>query len=338
MKKKIFNYLRNISAKADSDVSDRLLLSAISVYRKVRGALERTDNRILSNFYLRSKSIERDLMSWKYRFVTLAELVMWTNDWVRSFPTTYDVIVGIPRSGSLVAHIVALKLGKPVTTPDLLNENQYWMTPQGRRTSDHKRILLIDDSISKGEKFRETLAMVRSTNPEWDVATGALIVTPEAKHLVDLYYSEIPQPRLFEWNMLHVKKGFLASDLDGVICDNCPPGVDADHARYEEWIRSAKPYLIPTFEIDVILSSRLECYRRETEEWLARYGVRYRELMLWEIGSKREASGKHAQHKIEKLLRIKPEMFWESSLVQAREIWRATKIPTLCIDEMRLFA
>lgn len=338
MKQKIANYLRQIDTSEGGTIIDRILFNAISLYRKALGALERNDKRIVSQLYLRSKNLERDLMCWKYRFVTLAELMAWTNEWVRSFPTSYDLIVGIPRSGSLVAHILALKLGKPVTTPDLLNENQYWMTPQGRRTSDHKRILLIDDSISRGEKFCKTLAMVRSTNPEWDVATGALIVTPEAKHLVDLYYSEIPQPRFFEWNMLHVKKGFLASDLDGVICENCPPGVDADHARYEKWIRSAKPYLIPTFEIDVILSSRLECYRRETEEWLARYGIRYRELMLWEIGSKREASGKHAQHKIEKLLRIKPEMFWESSLVQAREIWRATKIPTLCIDEMRMFA
>lgn len=338
MKQKIVNYLRNISAKADSDVSDRLLLSAISVYRKVRGVLECTDNRILSHLYLRSKSIERDLMSWKYRFVTLAELVIWTNDWVRSFPTTYDVIVGIPRSGSLVAHIVALKLGKPVTTPELLKENRFWMSHQLGRTSNCKRILLIDDSISKGETFCENLAMLRAENPKWEVISGALIVTPEAKHLVDLYHMEIRQPRLFEWNMLHVKKGFLVSDLDGVICENCPPGVDADDKMYDAWIRTAKPYLIPSFEIDVILSSRLERYRRQTEEWLARYDVRYRELILWDIGSKHEARGKHAQHKIEKLLRIKPEMFWESSLVQARDIWRATKIPTFCIDEMKLFA
>ncbi len=338
MKHKIANYLRQIDTSEGGTIIDRILFNAISLYRKALGALERNDKRIVSQLYLRSKNLERDLMCWKYSFVTFTELVTWTNEWARSFPTTYDLIVGIPRSGLLVAHILALKLGKPVTTPKLLHENRYWKSPQMDGTPDYKRILLIDDSISKGEKFCENLAMLRAENPKWEVISGALIVTPEAKHLVDLYHMEIRQPRLFEWNMLHVKKGFLASDLDGVICENCPPGVDADDARYEEWIHSAKPYLIPTFEIDVILSSRLECYRRETEEWLARYGVRYRELMLWEIGSKREASGKHAQHKIEKLLRIKPEMFWESSLVQAREIWRATKIPTLCIDEMKLFA
>ena len=338
MRRRLTDYLRHVEFEGRGKIGDRFLLKAISLYRKVRRVVERNDNRFVSQFYLRSKNLERDLMCWKYRFVTFAELMAWTTEWVRSFPTSYDLIVGIPRSGSLVAHILALKLGKPVTTPELLHENRYWASPQEGRTSDHKRILLIDDSISRGEKFRENEAMVRSINPKWTITTGALIVTPEIKHLVDSYYLEIPQPRLFEWNMLHVKKGVLACDLDGVICENCPPGVDADNALYEAWIRTAKPYLIPTFEIDVIVSSRLERYRNETEDWLARHGVRYRDLILWNIGSKREASGKHGQHKIEKLLRIKPEMFWESNIFQAQEIWRATRIPTLCIDEMRMFA
>lgn len=337
MKRRVVNYLRQVETLDSDNLTYRLVWKAISFYKTVRQVVEQTDNKVVSELYLRSKSLERGLMCWKYTFVTFAQMVAWTNEWVRSFPTSYDLVVGIPRSGSLVAHILALKLGKPVTTPDLLYEKRYWMSPRAEGVPEYKRILLVDDSISKGEKFQENLAKVRSIHSGWEVTTGALIVTPEAKHLVDMYYAEIPKPRLFEWNMLHVKRGVLASDLDGVICENCPPGVDVDDARYAAWIQTAKPYLMPTFEIDVILSSRLERYRRETEEWLARYDVRYRELVLWDIGSKREARGKHAQHKIEKLLRIKPEMFWESSLVQAREIWRTTKIPTLCIDEMRLF-
>lgn len=337
MNRRIANYLRQVETSGSDKISNRLLRKAISFYRKARRALEHTDNTMVSRLYLRSKSLERGLMYWRYTFVTFAEMVAWTNEWARSFPTSYDVIVGIPRSGSLVAHILALKLGKPVTTPELLHENRYWMTPQAERVPESKRILLVDDSISKGGKFQENLALVRSTHPEWDVTTGALIVTPEVKHLVDLYYMEIPQPRLFEWNMLHAKKGVLASDLDGVICENCPPGVDVDEVLYADWIRTAKPYLIPAFEIDVIVSSRLARYRKETEDWLMRHEVRYRELILWDIGSKQEASGKHAQHKIDTLFKIKPEMFWESNIFQAREIWRATRIPTLCIDEMKLF-
>jgi len=338
MRQIITKYLRRLETKSDGGIGDRFLLGAISFYRKARMAVERCENRTVSRLYLRWKNLEHGLMDWRYSFVTFTELVSWTSEWARSFPGSYDVIVGIPRSGLLVASIVALKFGKPLTTPELLAENRYWKSVQMGGEHGYRRLLLIDDSISSGETFKKNLEMVRVASQKCEVATGALIVTPEAKHLVDFYYVEIPHPRLFEWNMLHVKKGVLAVDLDGVICENCPPGVDADEALYTAWIRSAKPYLIPTFEIDFIVSSRLERYRKETEEWLSRHGVRYRELMLWNIESKREARGRHVQQKIEKLLRIKPEMFWESSLVQAREIWRATKIPTLCIDEMRLFA
>src|SRR4030095_13442293 len=98
------------------------------------------------------------------------------------------------------------------------------------RPRECRRGLLIDDSVSSGETLLRNLAVLRAAKPGCEVTTGAVIVTPEAKSLVDMYYREIPPPRLFEWNMLHVKKGVLASDLDGVICENCAPGVDADEA------------------------------------------------------------------------------------------------------------
>lgn len=338
MRRMIGKYLRRLEAHPGESLTNRALVRTLILYRRVRGALERRDNRFLSGLFLRWKHAERELVGWRYRFVTLAELTAWTNEWVKSLPSDCDVVIGIPRSGLLVATIVALKLGKPLTTPELFLDNRYWMSRRMERTKPYRRILLIDDSISSGKTFEQNLALIRSAGAYYEVTRGALIVTPEGKSSVDQFYVEIPQPRLFEWNMLHVKRGVLAVDLDGVICENCPPGVDADDVRYATWIRTAKPYLIPTFEIDFIVSSRLERYRKETEEWLSRHGVRYQKLMLWEITSKQEGRGRHAEQKIEKLLQIKPEMFWESSGGQAREIWCATRIPTLCVDEMRLFS
>jgi hypoxanthine phosphoribosyltransferase len=314
------------------------LLDAVAWYRTLREAAARSQNRNVSRLYLRWKSVEHDLVGWTYGFVTFAELMTWTNEWVRSFSQTFDVVVAIPRSGLLVGSIIALKLGKPLTTPELLVADRYWMSTQMRDPVQPRRLLLVDDSLSSGKTFERSLAMVRAARPGCDITRAALIVTPEAKRLVDLYHVEMPQPRLFEWNMLHVKKGVLATDLDGVLCENCPPGVDADDVRYGAWVQSARPYLIPSFHIDCVVSSRLERYRADTEAWLARHGVRYGALILWDIASKAEGRGRHAHHKIEQLLRLKPEMFWESNGAQARDIWRATRIPTLCIDEMRLFA
>lgn len=338
MRRRLAEYLWRVQQKEMPGAAERVLLTALDLYRRARGAAERSDNRFLSQTYLRWKHAERAAVSWRYTFVTFAELVAWTDQWARTFPTSYDLIVGIPRSGLLVASQLALKLGKPLATPELLVEGQCWRSGEMELAAPPGRLLLADDSVSSGATFAESLRRVKEARGEWEVTTGAVIVTPETKGLVDLHHVVIPKPRLFEWNMLHVKPGRLATDLDGVLCENCPPGVDEDEDAYAAWIRTARPYLVPAFEVDFIVSSRLARYRDATEEWLARHGVRYRELLMWGIESKRLARGGHARQKIEKLVRIKPDMFWESSVVQAEEIWKATKIPTLCVDEMRLFA
>ena len=248
------------------------------------------------------------------------------------------MVVGIPRSGLLVASLIALKLGKPLTTPELITKNKYWIRKHVRRKTKMQNILLVDDSITGGKTMKESLKLLRPYNKKLNITKAALIATEKSRGLVDLYYKIIPHPRIFEWNLLHAKKGKLATDLDGVICENCPPGVDSNEELYINWIKTAKPYLIPAFEIDAIISCRLEKYRKETEDWLAKHNVRYKKLILWNIPSKQERKGRNAKYKIEALLKIKPDLFWESSFYEAKQIWKATKIPTLCVAKMTIFS
>jgi len=290
-----------------------------------------------SRIYLKSKYYSKQVTGKKINFVTFDELVVWTNEWLRTFPTTYDLIVGTPRSGLLVANIIALKLGKPLTTPEFFCQNKFWMSKQIDINTDLVNILLVDDSITSGKAMEEAFNCLQLSNREIKITKAALITTEESKSLVDLYYKIMPHPRWFEWNMMHAKKGKLAVDMDGVLCENCPPGVDADEKLYLNWIKNARPYLIPAFEVDAIVSNRLEKYRSETERWLAQHNVRYKELILWDIESKKERNGRHAQRKVEVLVKIRPDIFWESSLHEAQEIWKNTKIPTICFDEMCLF-
>ncbi|MGA2158534.1 MAG: phosphoribosyltransferase family protein [Dehalococcoidia bacterium] len=274
----------------------------------------------------------------KYTFVTIEELVAWTNEWIKSFPINYDAIVGIPRSGLLVASLIAVKLGKPLTTPQLLAENQYWMSNRAETDREIKRILLVDDAVGFGDSFEQSKPYLAKIGDNISVTTAALIVDDTSKNMVDLYYKIIPFPHMYEWNMMHVKKGKLACDMDGVICEECTPAIDSDEESYSNWIRNARPYLIPAFEIDVIISNRLEKYRAATVEWLSKHGVQYKELLLWDIEFKEEREGKWAQNKVASILKTKPDIVWESGLDQASEIWKSTKIPTLCVDEMILFS
>jgi len=263
---------------------------------------------------------------------------VWTCEWIKVFPISYDIIVGIPRSGLLVANIIASKLGKILTTPELFSQKIGWISTTITKKEEYKNILLVDDSIYSGKTMEKALELLYSYRPNIKITKAVLIVNENSKNLVDLYYKVIPHPRIFEWNLLHAKRGTIAIDLDGVVCENCPPGVDFNEDLYINWIKNAKPYLIPTFEIDFIVSCRLEKYRPSTEAWLCRHNVKYKELILWDIPSKDKREGRYAEYKIEQFLKIKPDMVWESNFSQAEKIWKATKIPTLCIDEMVLFS
>lgn len=324
--------------KQRRNLIDKFLISAFSLYKKINSALSRSDNRIAARIYLQARSLERSIVGRKYSFITVDELMIWTTEWIKTFPISYDLIVGIPRSGLFVANLIALKLGKPFTTPELFCRANYWGSKLINKKGEFKNILLVDDSITNGKSLEESLELLRPYCEHLNITKAVLIATEYSKTLVDSYYQIIPHPRVFEWNLLHAKKGKLVSDMDGVICENCPPSVDINEKLYIEWIRNAKPYLIPTFEIDAIVSCRLEKYRFETEEWLANHGIRYRELILWNIKSKQERNGKYSKYKIKYLIKIKPDMVWESSFSQAKQIWESTKIPTLCTDEMILLS
>ncbi len=339
----IGRYWNHLLLKRRRNLVENLLLAALNVaipaYRKLNAVLTKSDGKTVSRLYLRAKHLERSIIGGKYNFVSVDDLVIWTNEWVKSLPNSYDVIVGIPRSGLLVASLIALKLGKPLSTPELFIQGQYWLSEEIERKgkAEHKNILLVDDSIDTGKDMAKSMQLLSSHCGNLNITKAALMAHEDSKTLVDLYYKIIPHPRLFEWCLVHANKGRLAADLDGVICENCPPGFDSDEELYIEWIRTAKPYIIPVFEIDVIVSNRLEKYRSDTEEWLAQHGVGYKELILWNISSKLERDGKLAQNKIESLLKIKPDIIWESNLSQAKQIWEATEIPVLCVDEMILF-
>ena len=336
MKRKIGKYLMVASQKEKKNVMENISIITYDLYKKMQNFLEKSNNKTASRLYLQSKYLKRKFTGTELNFVTVDELVIWTTEWLKSFQDRYDIIVGIPRSGLLVANIIGLKLGIPVTTPELFINNIYWKSNLIPEKEEYTNILLIDDSIFSGKSIEDNMRILNQSRKSIVITKAALMVTNESKSLVDLHYKIVPYPRLFEWNLLHASKGKLASDMDGVICEKCPPGVDCDEELYINWIGNAKPYLIPAFEIALIVSNRLEKYRADTEKWLTRHGVRYKELVLWNLQSKQERNGKYAQHKIDVILQYKPDMVWESSFHESKQIFRITKIPTLCVDEMML--
>ena len=348
--KKITDHFKGLSKKEKrnkfEDIFLKLYSSIENRYVKLKRNIYSAENKNLNRIFIRARYIKNLIGREQFRFVALEDAFLWTSEWLKSFPAQYDIIVGIPRSGLLIASIIALKFGKPLTTPDQFAKNEFWLSTKVHRrpvSINSMKVLLVDDSVTSGKTMQESIDVMRQTGAEFDITTAALITSDKSNPLVDLHYKYLKHPRIFEWNLLHNKNASffnhesIALDMDGVICENCPPNTDANENAYKQWIRTAKPYLIPSFEIDAIVSCRLERYRADTEKWLSDHNVRYKELILWNIESKKQRKGLFAKHKIDAILRINPAIFWESHLGQAEVIWEYTRTPVLCIDNWILF-
>lgn len=273
----------------------------------------------------------------RYSFTSFADMLKIVDTWLSGGDWNFDLVVGIPRSGLLVANLIALRLEKPLSTIDSLTNGSIWLSKLIKKPSEYKKVLLVDDSISTGESMRVARECLQKLLPHATLTTAALIASDESAALVDRYATIIQPRRIFEWNMLHSKKGRVGFDLDGVLAEEIPHGLESDEPAYIEWITGVRSHLIPTYKIDVIITNRLQKYRVHTEGWLKEHGVRYGELIMCPAGSKDERKRMKIPHKIAALSEYNPDVFFESDEAESDLIARETGIPVLCTTTKRIY-
>ena len=316
-----------------------------SFLQQLKAKIGRAENPYVSDMYLKTRELKRRYTGKRFEFVTIGEATDWTIEWIKTFPRQFDLIVGVPRSGMFVASLIALKLGKGLTAPALLEKGEYWQTSVVKdRLSfgPQSHVLIVDDSMDSGRSMSRAVDQVRSVNKDINISRGCLIIREEAKHLLDLYHRVVSPPRLFEWNILHrkiasyMRTGVLAVEMDGILCAPCPAAIERHEKTFSEWLLSARPYLVPYFEIDAIVTGRLEKYRPQTEQWLANNGVGYKELFMRQEPVADDGEDSHPDYFVGELLRIKPDLCWTRRRRLSDLVWKSTRIPTLCIDDMTL--
>ena len=336
IKQKLVDLVRE-SEKNPKRIRSFMLLGLYRSYKRATQLLRATSNPAASRLILQYKNFERNLLAGKMVFVSNEQMIGWVEEWSRDLPRDIDVVVGVPRSGLLIGALLATRLGKPLSTPDLFVHDKYWLS-NSIPANAGGRVLLVEDSVRTGNTLERQRAILEK-KPGITITTAALITSKKHAESLDYFFRIMDNPRLFEWNMIHAKNvNVLATDLDGVLCEDCPPGYDADEEAYSAWLDCARPYLIPVFEIDAVITSRLERYRSQTEQWLRRNGVRYRELLMWDVPSKDDRGVLYAANKVRHLLALKPDLYWESNAAQAKAIWNETGIPTLSVEDKALYA
>jgi len=277
---------------------------------------------------------------------SVADLNKAIKKWIPTLPHDLDLIVGIPRSGMLVAALIALYLNVPFTDVTGLVEGRILAT--GRRplakpkelNKTFLNILVVDDSVNSGKEMQRVKAILEAARLPHKIYYAAVYVAPEGLQNVDFWYEIVDPPRVFEWNLMH--HGIIMHscvDLDGVLCRDPTQEENDDGPKYEHFLKSVPPLVIPTYPIGWIVTARLEKYRHLTEEWLQRHGIRYNELIMLDLPNMkiRQLLGIHAQFKASVYQSVNAALFIESSRKQAIEICKLAKRPVFCFETGEMF-
>ncbi len=279
---------------------------------------------------------------------TLNDLSRLVNRCAGKLPRDIDLVVGVTRSGMLAASMIALKLNLPLTDLRSFERNDdvdHHETTSQPASELHKplaagKILLVDDTLDTGATMNGALGRVGRVF-DGAVVTLAAFVVPESQDRVDAFLEVVPQPRFFEWNIMHHEIiGHACLDIDGVLCVDPTHEENDDGERYLEFLRTAAPLHIPTTQAAHLVTSRLEKYRKETEEWLQRHGVRYGQLHMLDLPSAAERRRLNAHHKRKAEVYKNDRnalLFIESEHRQALEIMEYAQKPVFCIDTNQMY-
>lgn len=265
---------------------------------------------------------------------------------LKKIPRDIDLVVGIPRSGTLVANIIALYLNLPFTDIDNYINNGVLRVGNTRKCEnwiksfhEAKKVLVVDDSISTGQAMKEAKEQLRNAGLDCKCIYLAVYALETNIHMVDIFFEICHMPRMFEWNyMHHWALEYACVDIDGVLCEDPSYFENDDGNRYYEFIRNAKPKFIPTKKIGYIVTTRLEKYRKETEEWLKKYNIQYEHLIMVDLpsGKDRLKQLNHGLFKAEVFKKTNCSIFIESNYEQAIEICKNSGKQVFCVENRQL--
>ena len=267
--------------------------------------------------------------------------------WSRDLAFDVDLVVGVPRSGLLAASLLGMHLHRPVMDlPGYLVGAEPWSGLRLREGVDAARglrVLVLDDTANSGAEQRRVRAAVAASGrgERDDVRYAAVYVAPGSERIVDLHAEVVPLPRVFEWNVLHNEVVSRACmDIDGVLCADPKPSENDDGRRYRQFLSDAELRYRPSMQVGTLVTSRLEKYRPETEDWLAKHGITYGGLVMLDLPSaaERRRLQAHVPHKARTYAASGRELFIESSVHEGRGIHDATGLPVFVTDTRDYFA
>ena len=254
-----------------------------------------------------------------------------------------DLVVGIPRSGMIPAYMIALALNVHCIDLKSFIDNRPLKKGRTRKLKNdtgeinphnYQNILLVDDTIASGNSLKQELELIPNELKN-KITTFAVYSDRAKRDDIDIFLEYLSSPRVFQWNVYH--HGILKDacvDIDGVLCVDPTEEQNDDGEKYIEFLLNEKPHMLLSGEIHSLVTNRLEKYRPQTEKWLKKYGIKYKNLVMLNLPSKEERQRLNANytHKAEYYKKSKTSFFIESDISQAEVIHQKTGKPVYCAD------
>ena len=281
----------------------------------------------------------------KARFVTGSQLHRDTLKLVQLIPPDVVAVVGVARSGMVVATMVSMLLHRPLfairqTLGDVISVGNGWRLGGEKHLEPMRgKVVVVDDTVMTGNSLKAIKHVLADRFP--DHITASVYVNPFAARKPDLHAVDLHWPHLLEWNLFNsVLSPNMACDFDGILCSDCQPGQDDDGDRYLDFIANAKPLYMPRkVPIPLIITARIEKYRQPTVEWLHRHGIKVHRLVMHPASTLAERNSDDvAAWKAREFVRWNndhkptppPNAFIESDDRQARRINEISGLMTIC--------
>lgn len=252
-------------------------------------------------------------------------------DWTRQQEFNYSAIYGIPRSGLIVATMLAEILDLPLYGEARPKSSRKLLDKAGP-------VLIIDDTSWTGAAMEhinlEYLNRI-GWNNDVHYEKAAVYCSSYMANKLDIYYKILPTIKhTFAWNFLKdINVSNYTFDLDGVFTRDFEYGQD-EGEKYLDFLENARPNIIPRYPVGKIVTARLEKYRPQTERWLDKYNIGYGELIMLPASSHIERSNINIpQYKAANYSGL---LFVESALDQAIEIKKITNKKVFCTDIMEM--
>jgi uncharacterized HAD superfamily protein len=222
--------------------------------------------------------------------------------------------------------------------------NGYTRPVRENETQNKKqKILVVDDSIYSGKSIEDAKNLISAHKnlDEYDIQYCAIFALEKSKDKVDYFFEIVPAPRMFQWNYLnHSNAKISCFDMDGVLCVDPTEKQNDDGKKYIDFILNAKPLYIPSFKINSIVTSRLEKYRPQTEQWLKKHNVQYENLYMLNLPNAKDRRNLNCHTEFKAKIYSKKEncnYFIESDRTQAKTIASLTGKQVICVTTDEYF-